>query len=374
MSEEKLNIAIFSPSQNPYSETFIQAHKKYLRGKIFYYFGSGESMKLEGFGLLTSSRRRWWLKIISKILNKPANYTWTQSLLKLLKKQQIDVVLVEYGTHAHRLLEALKQSKLPFVVHFHGYDASIKEVIERHNNYQEVFKYASKIIAVSKKMVEMLVIIGCEKEKIYHTACGPHEDFFKVKPQFLKKQFLALGRFVDKKAPYYTIMAFNKVIKKHPDANLLLAGNGTLLNVCINLIKQYKIEENVKFLGVIKPDKYRSLLQESLAFVQHSITAENGDMEGTPVSVVEASFAGLPVISTYHAGIPDVIIHNETGLLSDEHDVEKMSKHMLQLIEDIDFAKQLGKAGKKHILQNFSMTSHIDKLQEVLIIASKKNH
>jgi glycosyltransferase involved in cell wall biosynthesis len=371
MSEEKLNIAIFSPSQNPYSETFIQAHKKYLKGKIFYYFGSGESIQLEDFGLLTSKTQRWRLKSISKILNKPANYTWIKSLSRLLKKQQIDVVLVEYGTHANRLLEALKLSGLPFVVHFHGYDASIKEVVERNNDYQDVFKYASKIIAVSRKMETMLLEIGCPKDKLIYNVYGPQPEFEIIKPTFSKKQFIAIGRFTDKKAPYYTILAFKSVLRRHADAKLFMAGEGALLNLSINLVKYYKLEGNIKFIGVITPEEYRNYLLQSLAFVQHSITAENGDMEGTPLAILEASVSGLPVVSTYHAGIPDVIVHNKTGLLSEEHDVETMSKHMLQLLDDIDLAKQLGRAGKKLIKQNFSMDRHIDKLQEVLIIASK---
>jgi len=372
MKEKGLNIAIFSPSQNPYSETFIQAHKKYLRRKVYYYFGSGESMQLEGFGLLTSKAQRWRLKIISKVLNKPANYVWAESLSKLLKKQQIDVALVEYGTHANNLLAALKLSGLPFVVHFHGYDASIKEVVEKHNNYQDVFKYASKIIAVSRKMETMLLEIGCPKDKLIYNVYGSQPKFETTKPTFSKKQFIAIGRFTDKKAPYYTIMAFKEVLKKHADATLFMAGNGVLLNSAINLVKYHKLENNIKFLGVIKPEEYRNYLSQSLAFVQHSITAENGDMEGTPLAILEASVSGLPVISTYHAGIPDVIIHNKTGLLSKEHDVETMSNHMLQLLDDIDLAKQLGCAGKVHIKQNFSMERHIDKLQEILIKVSKK--
>ena len=157
MRDSNLNIAIFSPSQNPYSETFIQAHKNYLRDKVYYYYGSGKNIKLENVGLLTSKVQRLKLKIISKLFKKSSSYIWRNPLLKSLKKQHIDVVLVEYGTHAHHLIETLKQSKLPFVVHFHGYDASVRTIIENNNNYKEVFKYASKIIAVSNKMANMLV-------------------------------------------------------------------------------------------------------------------------------------------------------------------------------------------------------------------------
>ena len=89
-------------------------------------------------------------------------------------------------------------------------------------------------------------------------------------------------------------------------------------------------------------------------------------MEGTPVSILEASIAGLPIISTYHGGIPDVVLHEQTGLLCKEHDVNTMSTHMLQLLDDVAYAKQLGAAGKQHIKENFSLDRHIDVLNNTL--------
>src|SRR5690606_24279507 len=118
-----------------------------------------------------------------------------------------------------------------------------------------------------------------------------------------------------------------QIAKNHPDASLIMAGDGVLLNMCQNLARHLEIEKQVLFPGVITPETYRELLSESLAFVQHSITAANGDMEGTPLAVLEAGAAGLPVISTKHAGIPDVIVDGKTGLLCVEHDVATMANH-----------------------------------------------
>ena len=59
----------------------------------------------------------------------------------------------------------------------------------------------------------------------------------------------------------------------------------------------------VDFLGVQSPNQIRDLINNSFCFVQHSIVAENGDAEGTPVAILEATAAGLPVVSTRHAGI-----------------------------------------------------------------------
>ncbi|MDO6758742.1 glycosyltransferase [Tamlana sp. 2_MG-2023] len=361
-----LNIAIFSPSQNPYSETFIQAHKNGLKGNVFYYFGTGLEIKLEGEKKLMPYILYKLHRINAKFFRKGSRYLWTQKVLYNLKKHKIDTILVEYGTHAHHLLPVLKVAKLPVTVHFHGYDASINHVITSCGAYKEVFAVAKNVIAVSTVMYDSLLKLGCPKAKLIYNVYGPQSLFETVKPKFSKKQFVAIGRFTDKKAPYYTILAFKAILKKHPDAQLLIAGIGELLNTCENLIKYFNLEENIELLGVISPNDYVALLETSLAFVQHSITAKIGDMEGTPLAVLEASVAGLPVIATKHAGIPDVIVHNETGLLSDEHDVETMSANMLRVLDDLDFAKQLGAAGKQRILEQFNLQKHLEKLQKAI--------
>ncbi|MFD2550390.1 glycosyltransferase [Bizionia sediminis] len=361
-----MNIAIFTPSQNPYSETFIQAHKNYLNDTVFYYYGGLGQMKLEGQTKLVSKATYLGYRIRRKLHGYSYSHLNEQVILASLKINKIAVILVEYGTHAFNLQALLKKSGLPIVVHFHGYDASVHDVVKACHSHQTIFSLASKIMVVSLKMKQMLLALGCPEDKLVYNVYGPKPEFELLKPNFSKKQFIGIGRFTDKKAPYYTIMAFKAVANKHPDAQLLLAGDGVLLNMCRNLVKHFGIENQIQFLGVITPEAYQKLLVESLAFVQHSITAGNGDMEGTPLAVLEASVAGLPVISTYHAGIPDVIKHGETGLLCAEHDVKVMAKHMLQVLDDVAYARQLGAAGKIHILDHFSMQRHIEALQDIL--------
>ncbi|AXT20760.1 glycosyltransferase [Flavobacteriaceae bacterium AU392] len=364
MKKTNLNIALFTPNQNPYSETFIQAHKKYLKGNIFYYYGKENHIKLENKGDLVPYFFKIILKIYARLTNKSSKYVLNKSVLKSIKNNKIDVILVEYGTHAYYLKQVLKDCGLPIIVHFHGYDASVTNIVKNCNNYKEIFQLATKIIAVSKKMEDMLLKLGCPSAKLLYNVYGPQPEFETVEPEFKKKQFIAIGRFTEKKAPYYTILAFKEVLKTHSDALLLMAGNGELLNVCKNLVKYYKLEKSIIFLGVITPEDYRSHIKKSLAFVQHSITAASGNMEGTPLTILEASVAGLPVISTKHAGIPDVIIDKETGLLSEEHDVEAMTENMLQLLNDLNLSKRLGKRGKENIKANYNIKRHIGVLDQ----------
>lgn len=88
---------------------------------------------------------------------------------------------------------------------------------------------------------------------------------------------------------------------------------------------------------------------------------------------MEASAAGLPVIATYHAGIPDVIIDGETGLLVAEHDVEAMVEKMLLVLGNKELAKQLGEKGKERIKNNFTMERHLRVIDELIVaIAANK--
>lgn len=356
-----MNIALLSPSKNSYSETFIQAQKERLKGTVFYYYDGFMPTKLEGFDNFIIKNAG-----LKKKLGLIGTDILAQSFSNSLKKHKIDIVLAHYGPTGEAVAEVCKQLKIPLVVHFHGYDASITSVINVNNRYKHVFEIASYVIAVSKDMQIQLKQLGCPESKIIYNPCAPDDRFIEIMPKFTKQQFVSIGRFTDKKAPYLTILAFNEVLKKHPHANLLMAGEGPLLNTCKNLVELYKLSDNITFLGVITQDEFRIILIESLAFVQHSITADNGDKEGTPVAILEASGAGLPVIATNHAGIPDVILHKETGILVAEKDAEGMTDAMLELLKNPDYAKELGAKGKLRIKTYYNMINHINTLQNLL--------
>jgi glycosyltransferase involved in cell wall biosynthesis len=361
-----LNIAIFSPSQNAYSETFIQVHKNFLRGNIFYYYGNGKNVQLENDKIDGNGWSLYIDLVIQKIFRFNKNYAWVKRLSRSLNKHKIDVLLIEYGSNAYDLLPMLRSCKIPFAVHFHGYDASVNDLIAKCNNYKTVFDLATKVIVVSEAMRHQIQTLGCPVSKIVKTVYGPNSEYLKIKPSYNSQQFIAIGRFTDKKAPYYTILAFLEVLKHYPKATLIMAGNGPLLNSCINLVKHYNVKSNIQFVGVVNSNELSEYLKSSIAFVQHSIVAINGDSEGTPVSVLEASLSGLPVIASKHAGIPDVIIDNETGLLFEEHHTSGMTKAMLKILKDPSLAKRLGETGKINISKNFNLNQHIKTLNTIL--------
>jgi colanic acid/amylovoran biosynthesis glycosyltransferase len=126
------------------------------------------------------------------------------------------------------------------------------------------------------------------------------------------------------------------------------------------------IEDAVELKGALDHDDVAALLQQSTVFVQHSLVPASGDTEGTPVAILEASAAGVPVVSTKHAGIADVVIHGKTGFLVDEGDIELMSEYIYKLLNNPELAREMGQNGWEYISATFSMERSISELREIL--------
>jgi colanic acid/amylovoran biosynthesis glycosyltransferase len=369
VNNSKINICVTLPSLVAYSETFLQAHLDRLSG-IVNYLGDFPVHVDEVFPRQISADQTEQLKRQVRVLlhRYVLNLIKKNSLRKFFKRNNVNVVLAEYGLTGIGVYSACKELSMPLVVHFHGSDAYSIELLERHKYaYKRMFEYASAIIAVSRHMTEQLVNLGAPAEKLFYNPYGV--EIAKFEQSLLltaPPQVLAVGRFVEKKAPYLTILAFNKVLNRLPEARLVMVGAGVLHDVCSKLIKALHIEHAVELKGAVDHDGVASLMQRSRVFVQHSLVPASGDTEGTPVAILEAGAAGLPVVSTRHAGITDVVIHGKTGFLVDEGDVDGMSEYMYQLLNDPELASQMGKDARAYISANFTMEHSIEKLRKIL--------
>jgi len=291
-----------------------------------------------------------------------------------LRRLRIDVVLAEYGTMGVEILDACRRADVPLVVHFHGYDASRKDVLQKEAaRYQELFLYSAAIVVVSRAMKRKLIELGCPAGKIFYFPCGVDCDLFTGgNPAGSPPHFIAVGRFVEKKGPHLTLLAFAKAVSKCPDATLTIVGEGPLLGVCKDLARAMGIEDSIRFLGVQPHEVVLREMRKARAFVQHSVISSDGDSEGTPVAILEASAVGLPVVSTKHAGIPDVVIHEKTGLLSDERDISTMAEHMITVATNPLVAGKLGGRGAVLMRHAVTMDQSVGRLAKVMISAAHR--
>jgi colanic acid/amylovoran biosynthesis glycosyltransferase len=363
-----MKLAILSPHQKAYSETFIQCHRDLFANYKFYHGGFLPNLieNPDEYRLINV------IKVFSNYLNIKywhSGFTIQEKkLLNSLQLNNINVVLAEYGPTAASVLRICKYLKTPLVVHFHGFDMSDIEILKIYNQeYKNIFKHAHACIVVSKRMVKDALSLGCPSEKLKLCTYGPSNLYLENTPTYEKQEFVAVGRFVEKKAPHLTLLSFKEILNSYPHAVLHMCGDGEFLPVCKSLAKVWNIESNVVFHGVADQDKIKQLFSNALAFVQHSVTAENGDSEGTPVAVLEAMAAGLPVIATRHAGIPDVVVENETGILVDEYNVSAMTNAMKFILDNPKIAAIYGNNSRKRVVEHFNLDSYLEKLRKIII-------
>ena len=292
----------------------------------------------------------------------------TAAYLKVLREYNAVAVLAEYGECGVWCAEACLQAGVPLIVHFHGFDASERATLEMFaDTYAGMFQAADAIIAVSRAMRKQLISLGAPPGKIHYNPYGVDcETFFGADPENAVPLFIAVGRFTAKKGPQLTLTAFAELSKSSPDARLLMIGDGPLLDECKQLAEKHGVGQSVTFLGAQQHSVIQQEMRRARCFVQHSVVAPSGDSEGTPVSIIEAGATGLPVVSTRHAGIPDVVIEGETGFLVDEGDVRGMAECMLRMIKEPELAGRMGAAAQKHIRINFSRERSLGQLWNII--------
>lgn len=363
-----MKLAILSPLNSGKAETFIQNHIDHLPFEKVVIYGGETPYLVDGFEISSLFKLKYKLySIFTKVIGQNPKSFYEYSLKRILKKEKVEAVFGEYLFTAANACKTCKELKLPLYTIALGFEISAHQMLDRYEKkYQQLFEYASNIFIVSEHMRNSINEIGCEKNKIVYTPASASEAFFNIKPLFQNKQVLAMGRFVDKKAPHLTILAFKKVLESLPDAKLIMAGDGPLLPTCKDLVKQFNLEKRITFVGKVSTDTHRELLEQSLIFVQHSRTAESGDSEGTPVAILEASAASLPIVSTKHAGIPKVVLNGESGFLVKENDISAMADSIIVLLKDVELCKKMGEKGKEYVKQNYSLKHHINTISEYL--------
>ncbi len=370
-----MRICITRTVKHAYSETFIRDQINGLSKLAdVHTVHSGRFPEKSENGELLSPKLYWLIHKLIKTFTGRNNYFSNYGVKRFLKSNKIDVVISNYGTSASHMVPVCKALNIPLIPIFHGHDATDKKYLSKYKTkYTKLFEYAAFIIVVSEEMKNGIINLGANPNKIKVIPCGVNPEKFQPGNEVKKdKNFLAVGRLTPKKGPLYTIKAFNKLLQVHPDATLTIVGKKDgLYEECLNLIETLNIQKSVIFTGILNQDEIADLMRSSLAFVQHSVTAPNGDMEGTPVSIMEAGASGLAIISTLHGGIKDAVIHSESGYLVQERDSEAMGDYMIEICNSPDLSLKFGEKGREHILENYNQEKQISKIYNLAVNAKK---
>jgi glycosyltransferase involved in cell wall biosynthesis len=277
------------------------------------------------------------------------------------------------GIYAMRLAQALG---VPFLVTFHGFDitcsdrALARTLLPSNLGYLmrrgEMKRAAGAFIAVSKFIRTLLLEQGFPAEKIRQHYIGVDTHRFSpAERPGPRAHLLCVGRHVEKKGIDVLLRAFARVAPRFPGVDLLQVGSGPLTPMLKNLAGSLGIGDRVRFLGARPHEEVRRMMQEAYAFVLPSRTAATGDSEALGIVFLEAAACGRPVLSTVHGGIPEVVLHGETGLLAVEGDPESLAAHLATLLGDRALAEAMGRRGRDYVCAGFDLVRQTEKLEGI---------
>gem|GEM_PF-739730 len=284
----------------------------------------------------------------------------------------IDAFHIHFGPNFFEFEPLFERLDTYLVVSFYGYDAS-KYILENGERcYDRLFRRANLITTPTEVMRNELIRIGCPEDKIVVHRCGVE---IPEQPQNTDKStemvtMLTVARFVEKKGVEFALRAV-AACPNHANFRYRIIGDGPLRAQLVHLTDKLGIKETVEFLGFLPIEKIREEMEAADIVVLTSVTAMNGDQEGLPVTLVEAQAMGLPVISSYHSGIPELVVHGSTGLLSAERDVNQIAEHMDTLINNPVMRISMGAKGRERALAEFDIEQLNDRLAAYLSPAVK---
>lgn len=276
--------------------------------------------------------------------------------LALQLKHAPDVAITHFGNNYSTAVQ-LKQHVFPQmknVVVFHGHDVSSYVEKNGWQNYKSAAPYIDLAIAVNTVWADRLR----KNTEIHDVRTIYLGTDISAKPRIRNADeqsysILFVGRFVEKKGFDVLYEAIkSRITDQHKPLRVHCVGDGPLLEEMQEMIKASQLQDSFVFYGAKQKSFVSQLMSECDLLVAPSRTAQDGDCEGLPVVLMEAMAAGLPVVTTFHSGIPELVTNNERGLLVPEADAEGLSKAIAFAIENPDDMARMALRARAYVVEN----------------------
>ncbi len=306
-----------------------------------------------------------------KFGRKAASLQLLFQIISFLKKGPYDIVHCHFGPNGNLgvLFKNIGVFQGKVLTTFYGYD--ISQYVKHYGEdvYTSLFNQGDMIFALSEKMKNELTQLGCSKQKVSVHRLGVDMNKFRLLPRQPgndgKLCLLTIARLVEKKGVEYGIRAVEKAIQIYPQIEYKIVGDGPLRSVLESLINKLGAKGKIRLLGWKRQEEIVRLLRNTNILLAPSVTAKDGDQEGTPTVLIEALAQGLPVISTHHSGIPEIVQDGKSGFLVPERDVNALTEKLIYLIEHPEIWSNMGRAGRAYVEKHYDINRLNDKLVEI---------
>lgn len=291
----------------------------------------------------------------------------THNVKKIVTESDIDVVIFGAAAPLAFMSKSLRKigvKKIIALTHGHEvwwakvfpFNFAIKRIGASVDHLTYLGEFTRK--AISKTLSEK------SRNKLVRIAPGidtahfiPRADGFEKRVELGlqdKKIIISVGRLVHRKGQDKLIEAMPTILRKIPNAHLLIVGEGPYKNHLDKLAKKFSLEESVTFVGRILYDKLPTYLSAADLFAMPSRSRFFGlEVEGLGIVYLEASACGIPVVAGNSGGAPDAVIEGVTGLCVDGTDVNQVASAVIEVCSNAERASHMGAAGRNWIVDQW---------------------
>lgn len=289
-------------------------------------------------------------------------------LKKKLKETKADILHSHFGDRAWEDSNLKIRHHMKQIAHFYGYDVGmiIQEDARWKDRYLQLFERVDRVLCEGSFMAKSIEKLGCPAKKIrvYHLGVEVKRLPFKPRKWDRKStlKVLIAGSFREKKGIPYALEVLAK-LKNNVPLEINIIGDSDKRKKylyekenILSAARSYDLMDRITWHGIVS---HETLIQEALnnhLFISPSVTARDGDTEGgCPVTIIELSATGMPVLSTTHCDIPEVVLDGETGYLSSERNIEELYNNTIKLLENADNWDKMAKKARAHISENYNI-------------------
>ena len=239
-----------------------------------------------------------------------------------------DIVHAHFGRLglAANVLRRAGATRARIATTFHGRDLTVLPQRRGEDVYARLLAEGDAFLPVNHAFATRLIAMGADARKVHVQRAPVRAAGIAFHPPVRAPgepvRLICVGRLQEKKGQAVALRALARLVNDDPstDYRLTIVGGGGLAESLSQLAAGLGLGERVTFLGPRPHTEILAELSRSHVFVLPSLTGQDGDQEGVPVSIMEAMAAGLPVVSTRHSGIPELVADRVTGALANEGD------------------------------------------------------
>jgi colanic acid/amylovoran biosynthesis glycosyltransferase len=282
------------------------------------------------------------------------------------------LIHAHFGRGGALALPIARALRVPLVVTFHGGDATKDSHYHRRmpptvfqRRVAALQREAALFVCVSEHIRDSLLARGFPADKLlvhrYGVELGPEDCDRKYEGE--GRPVLFAGRFVEKKGAAVLLEAMRR-LDPAIRPPVVLAGGGPAGDELKRIAGPLG---NVEFTGWLPHEALRRRMRGALAICVPSLAAADGDAEGLPNVILEAMAEGVPVVASRHAGIPEAVVHEVTGLLVPPGDPEALAAALRRLIVAPELRRHLGSRGREIAAERFGAIAQSRRLEAILL-------